>query len=58
MTKIQLLAIGQIALVMGQIALYYKITELQHNSHKHTFWFKNGKKVDETISFYEYQETK
>ena len=58
MTKIQLLAIGQIALVIGQIALYYKITELQHNLHKHTFWFKNGKKVDETISCYEHQETK
>ena len=57
MIKITLLAIGQIALVIGQIAMYKAIQELRHREHWHTYWYKDGKKVNETISFYEYMET-
>ena len=57
MTKTTLLAIGQLALVLGQIAIFREIKELQHRSHWHTFWYKDGKKVNETISSYEYMET-
>jgi hypothetical protein len=57
MTKTTLLAIGQLALVFGQLALYREVKELRYRAHWHTFWFKDGEKVDETISSYEYMET-
>lgn len=57
MTKITLLAIGQLALVFGQLVLYRQMMELRHRSHWHTFWYKDGEKVDETISSYEHMET-
>lgn len=52
-----LLTISQLTLLGLYVLLARSIADLRHDSHKHTFWFKNGKKVEETISSYEYMET-
>jgi hypothetical protein len=51
------LIVSQLTLLALYVLLTRSIADLRHDSHKHTFWFKNGEKVEETISSYEYMET-
>jgi len=51
------LAISQLSLVLLHLKIMRSISELEYRSHWHTFWYKDGEKVNETISSYSYMET-
>ena len=53
-----LLCISQLTLLALYVLLARSIADLRYRSHWHTYWYKDGEKVNETISSYEYMETR
>ena len=53
-----LLCISQLTLLALYVLLARSIAELRHRSHHHTYWYKDGEKVNETISSFEWMETR